>query len=341
MKTLSAPLDVCLAITGKCNLRCKHCCAKETWGEKDLTTEEMFDLIDQLGRAKVFSIAIFGGEPLMREDLFILIERLRKYPIGLSMNTNGTLITKDIAKTLIKKYRIKGYVVSLDGTKEIHEKMRGRGTFNPAVRGMENLIKEGGSVLLSTTVTKLNINNLEEIVKIGKELGVRQVRFNHVFYTGNALCYMREVFVPPKEEKDACYRVYELSKKYGNFITGSYLQQYEKFKQLGKRKPEKVIKVPPCGAATRKCAIRPDGYVTPCEVIWEVKAGNVKNRKFTDIWRNSKIMKEFRKTLYIDTEKMPECKDCEYQFICFWGHRCSPYYYPGGVENKKLYCYKL
>jgi len=251
-------------------------------------------------------------------------------------------MTDETAKMLIKGFGIKAYAVSIDGTKEAHERQRGKGTFDNAVAGIKNINKYGGHVLLSFTVTKLNIRELGKVVKLGRKIGVENVRFNHVFYGGNAACYLKDLYVSLEEERKAINKIVKLSKEYPGFITGSYLQQQDKLGGVGKFKPEKrEIKVPPCGAAVDRCTIRPDGWITPCETIWEVKAGNLRNTAFKDIWNNSKVMNDFRKTLVVDIRKMPECVECEYQYLCFWGHRCYPYFYPGGgIKNKELYCWK-
>ncbi len=341
MKIYSAPTSLCFTVTGKCNQRCRHCGVKQSWGERDMSTEKMLSVIDEVGRAKVFNVSIFGGEPLVKKDLPALLERFRKYKIKISMNTNATLMTDKMAKMLIKDFNIRSYVVSIDGAKGTHERQRGKNTFDRAVAGIKNIIKYGGQALLSFTVTKLNIGDIEKVVKLGKEIGASSVRFNHVFYGGNAACFLKEVYVSPDEERKAIEEIVKLSKLYPGFITGSYLQQNDKLKGLGKFKPKmKEITVPPCGAATSRCAIRPDGSVTPCEVIWEVKAGSLYKNSFKEIWKNSKVLRSFRKDLHVDITKMPECVECEHQYICFWGHRCYPYHYPGGIKNTELYCWK-
>lgn len=339
-KVLSAPFSVCFAVTGKCNLKCRHCGAKDTWGARDIAKSKIFEIIDQIGKAKVFDVSLFGGEPLVRKDLFDLIGRFKKYPIQLSMNTNAVLMTSKTAEILVKKLGVNNYIVSIDGNKETHEMQRGRNSFDKAIAGIRNILKSGGKVIISFTVTKINISDIEDVIRIGKRLGVSQVRFNHVFYGGNAACYMKEVYVSPQEERAAFNLIHVFSKRYPGFLTGSYVQQYDKFKALGKIKPKKQLIVEPCGAAITRCAIRPDGWMVPCEVIWEVKAGNAKNKDFLDIWNNSPVMKKFRKPLHIDCMKLGECAGCDYQFICFSGHRCYPYHYPGGIRNKQLYCWQ-
>lgn len=333
--------DICFAVTGRCNLRCKHCCAKDSWGTEDFSTEELLDIISQMAEAGAKSVALFGGEPLMREDIFTLIDKLKEHSITPSVNTNAALVTEEIAKKF-KEKGITSFCVSLDGaSSEVHEQQRGKGSFDETTKGIKNLVAQDLSVLLSFTVTKINEKDIEKMVELGRELKVGQVRYNHVFYGGNALCFIEEILIKPTEELKICERVFKLQAKYGDFITGSYLQQYEKLKKAGKVEPEKgKITVPVCGAANGKCAIRPDGWVTPCEVIWEVKAGNLKQEKFIDIWEDSKVMNDFREVKYIDLEDMPQCRDCEYQFECFQGHRCYPYHYPNGIKDTRLYCFK-
>jgi radical SAM protein with 4Fe4S-binding SPASM domain len=340
MKVLSAPIDVCLGITSKCNFNCSHCLLDKK-NTNDLTTKELIDLIDQLGYAKVFNISLFGGEPLIHPDFFLIVRHLRKYPIQVSLNTNATLIDRNVAKEL-KNYGINGTVVSFDGsTPDIMDKMRGKGSFEKCIRGIENLRREQIFVLLSCTITKYNYTDVENMVLLAKKLNVNGIRFNHVFYGGNAACNLENIRLTPNEEKKTINIIYELSKRFKGFITGSYLTQREKLENVKNYHPQNhTIKVNPCGAATQKCCIRPDGWVTPCEIIWDVKVDNVRNKQFIEIWQKNEIMNEFRMPIEISLENMHECKNCQYQYICFIGHRCYPYFYPNGIKNKKLYCWK-
>ncbi|MDI6840880.1 MAG: radical SAM protein [bacterium] len=339
--TLSAPLTVNLAVTGKCNLNCKHCLMSETWGGKsDMSTKELLTLIKELEEVKVFNINIFGGEPLMRRDIFQIMEAISKSRIRLSgMNTNATLITREIAKQL-KTYGLKRLCVSLDGsTPAVADRMRGKGAFKLAVKGIKNLINEGLGVLISTTVTKYNYRDLTGITLLGKELGVNGVRFNNVFYTGNAICYIKDVSVSAVEMWYAIRTVYKLSNEFNGFITGSYLQLISLIKAAESNPPVgSSLDIPACGAGTSMCTIRPDGWVVPCEIIWDLKAGNVRDEPFVDIWRNSKVMREIRNLFVLSFEDMADCRECIYRSICYRGHRCSPYYLPGGIKAKSLFC---
>lgn len=339
----SAPIDVCLHITSSCNLDCRHCINRnKADSDPDLTTKELISLIDELALVKVFTLSIFGGEPLTHPDFFLIVEHLNKYPFSMSLNTNATLIDRAIARWL-KQHRIKSAVVSFDGSSpEIMDKTRGKGTFLKNIKGIELLLSEGISVLLSVTLTKINYQDVKSMTLLGKKLNAGKIRFNHVFFGGNAACFIKDVYLSPKEEIEAIEAVWAVNKEFPGFVdaSSSYLCQKKKLEDVKNYKPvtDKIV-VSPCGAAYTKCAVRPDGWVTPCEVLWDAKCGNLRSQSLTDIWQNSKVMNEFRKPLELDLNKLPECKGCQYQYLCFIGHRCYPYYYPGGFKNRSLYCW--
>lgn len=336
------PMFVCFGITSKCNLNCRHCLNRSLPApEPDMTTEELISVIDQMGEGGTKNLSLFGGEPLRHPHFRRIVERINKYPINISLNTNASLIDEETAKWL-KAHGIKGAVVSLDGSRpDIMAKTRGKDAFEMCLRGIEALRKEGISVLLSVTITKLNYKDVREMALLGKKINAASIRFNHVFFGGNAACFAKELYLSPDEEKEAVEAVWQAKEEFGDFINrdSSYLCQKKKMEKVGGFKPSyDKITVPPCGAAGGKCAIRPDGWVTPCEIIWEVKCGNLKKKTLSDIWQNSDLMNSFRKPMELDLNDLPECKGCAHQYLCFLGHRCYPYYNPGGVHNKDLYC---
>jgi radical SAM protein with 4Fe4S-binding SPASM domain len=334
------PTDICFGITSKCNLSCKHCLNRNVpVTEPDMTLEQLFNVIDQMAEGGTKGLSLFGGEPLCHPDFKRIVEYLNKCKIGASLNTNGTLINREMAVWL-KEHKIGGAVVSLDGSNaSIMDKIRGEGAFDMALKGIEALRAEKMNVLLSVTLNKINYKDIKEMVLLGKKINGNSIRFNHVFFSGNASCFINEIYLSPKEEKEAIDAVWKAKEEFGNFVTGSYLCQKEKLDKVKDYKPatDKVV-VYPCGAARNKCAIRPDGWVTPCEIVWEVKCGNVKEKSLKEIWE-SEGMNSFRKPLEIDLNEIPECKNCQYQYLCFIGHRCYPYYYPGGIKDRSLYCW--
>ncbi|TRZ95963.1 radical SAM protein [bacterium] len=342
-KTLSAPFNVVLAVTSKCNYSCKHCLAGNSLdSDSDLSKEELFRLIDQLREAKVFSLCVFGGEPLCRGDIFEIIDYIHSRPFGLSMNTNATLITRDIAMRLAGYKKIKALTVSFDGdTEEVMDAMRGRGAFKNALRGIENILatKKIG-VLLSVTVNRINFKRIKEMAYFGRKIGARGIRYNSVFFGGNAACNAKEIMLSPKEHREALDLVKDIHQEFGGFVSGSCLQEVEIIESLNRITPQESdsLTIHPCGAATQKCCITADGWVTPCEVMWDVKAGNIRKNSFLEIWQNSELMQSFRQPMEYSLKGHPKCIGCRYKRLCYQGHRCQPYYYSSNITPEEANC---
>jgi radical SAM protein with 4Fe4S-binding SPASM domain len=342
---VSVPIagSICFGITSRCNFSCKHCLNRSLPAhDPDLTTEELIRVIDQMIEMGVKGLSLFGGEPLMHPDFKKIVEYLNKSAIGISLNTNAALIDREMARWL-KEHKMNGTVVSFDGSSaQIMDAIRGKGAFEAALKGIEALRSEGLGVLLSVTLNKINYQDVRKMVLLGKKINGNSIRFNHVFFGGNAACYLEEIYLSPQEEKEAIEAVWQVKEEFGAFInaSSSYLCQKEKLENIHKHIPAKdKIIVHSCGAARGKFAIRPDGWVVPCEIIWEVKCGNLREKSLKEIWDNSEVMNSFRMPLEVDLGEIPECKGCQYQYLCFHGHRCYPYHYPGGIKNRALYCW--
>jgi uncharacterized radical SAM superfamily Fe-S cluster-containing enzyme len=123
---LSAPFLVVWDYTNLCNLKCKHCYANAgKFANDELTTEQKYEVVDQLDKAGVVAIAFSGGEPLMRKDLFEIASYTKEKGMYASIATNGTLISKGVAKKL-KKIGIDYVEISLDHVNPvIHDRFRG------------------------------------------------------------------------------------------------------------------------------------------------------------------------------------------------------------------------
>lgn len=294
---------------------------------------------------KVFSVAVFGGEPFMRSDIMEILNEITRYPINFTINTNGTLIDEQVAREL-STYRT-GYTVSLDGSSPaVVEKIRGKGVFEKTIRAIELLKGYKKPVLISTTVMGFNYQDIPAIARLGKELGVDGVRFNHLFYINNAECFMDCLAVSASQALEIISVLDKLEEEYGEFISGSFLQVMSFIKEIKEGKkpevfaPSSCLEIKPCGAGKTKCAIKPNGEVVPCELLWNTPAGNIRTDSLSNIWKNTPVMNEFRTTFYLDEKDIGSCMHCEYRFICYTGHRCNPYYYPGGLLDKHLFCMK-
>ncbi len=331
---------ITFAVTARCNLTCKHCFGASTLESREDFPLELFKkIISEIHSLGIRSITLFGGEPFMRKDIWELMDYLRSSRVLFQINTNATLLDKASARRL-KEQGVVNVTASLDGSvAEVHDALRGSGNFQRALAGIRALVEAGIPVLLSTIVTHLNAHDLDAMVQKALELKVKNIRFNEIHFSGNAECFEKEMALTKEEREKVYNEVSRLKKKYGDFILGSWP---EVCSLIQKRKPEKpasspVLIVPPCGAAMGSLCIRPDGGVTPCEILWDTVCGNVKESSLQEIYYESEGMNAFRRPLILGQEELGKCRECALLKTCFTGHRCAPYFFKGAsLEEKAL-----
>jgi len=167
---VKAPLFCGHKLTYNCNLRCKMC---PFWKRpsQDSSLEQEKAILKQVYNSGACGIAFEGGEPLLRKDLAKILAFSRSLPLHTSLITNGTLLESKIDE--ISPY-INGVVyVSLDGLEKTHDAIRGvGGCFRKAVRGI-SATKEKVAVTINTTIMAENIDEIESLVRLAKELGTR------------------------------------------------------------------------------------------------------------------------------------------------------------------------
>jgi mycofactocin biosynthetic radical S-adenosylmethionine protein MftC len=327
MKHLSSPLSVVLDITNRCNLNCKHCSIAPSFNSaEELSKKEWFSVIDDLTEAKVLQLLISGGEPLMRPDIFDILDYIDKKAIYLEgLNTNGTLITKEAAAKLASYKKLNHIQISIDGASpETHDKIRGVDTFNKMLEGAESLAEKKCRLGVFTTVNKYNSKDLEDIVKLSIKLGVRSVNFTPILKIGNACLHDKEIGLSRYELISLMEEIAFIKEKYGKIVSGTLPQMASDFNKKNALKDIKQQDLPVhiysgCKATFNRCAIRHDGAVLPCDRLSETVAGYVTKTPFLEIWRDSTVFNDFRKRWETPIDKTFECKNCEYNVICSGG----------------------
>src|SRR5436309_6181100 len=156
---LDAPICLTGELTYACNLACVHCLSSS--GKRDpreLSTRQCMDIIDELQRMQVFYVNIGGGEPTVRPDFWELVDYATAHHVGVKFSTNGVKITPEVAARLA----VSDYVdvqISLDGaTAEVNDAVRGVGSYDTALRAMQNLADAGfAGFKISVVVTRHNV----------------------------------------------------------------------------------------------------------------------------------------------------------------------------------------
>src|SRR5512147_2028125 len=147
-------------LTRSCNLACVHCRASAAYGpyEGELSTQEVFGVMDDIASFSKPVIILTGGEPLLRADIFDLASYGTGKGFRLVMATNGTLFNEEIMQKM-KASGIQRISVSIDGpTAETHDAFRKeKGSFEGSLRGIEMAKKGGVEFQINTTITEVNL----------------------------------------------------------------------------------------------------------------------------------------------------------------------------------------
>ena len=169
-----------LVVTRECNLTCKHCYLEAGPGKAfrdEITPQEIASLIDAVASdGELTEVSVTGGEPLARKDIKEILNIILERGIHLNLETNGTLITPDIAQ-LLSEYETSSVGVSIDGIGKVHDVQRGRpGAFERTVRGLNLLQKYSIEHGAATYITHENLSQLEDIVKLCIDVGCNLYR---------------------------------------------------------------------------------------------------------------------------------------------------------------------
>lgn len=172
--------------TRRCNLKCVHCYAQAdaVGASNELSTEEGKKIIDDLSQFGSPVLLFSGGEPLTRPDLPELAAYAVEKGMRAVLSTNGTLITKEIAK-ILKQIGLSYVGISLDGMETINDRFRGvKGAFAAAMQGIDNCQKEGIKVGLRFTVNKINAAEIPAIFDLLEKEEIPRICFYHLVYAG-------------------------------------------------------------------------------------------------------------------------------------------------------------
>ncbi len=209
-----SPLTAVAKITNKCNLQCDHC----PWWKRDIedaNTQEWFTALELARKRGVIQLIIEGGEPTLREDLEVLINRAKALGMLVMVITNGTV---DLAK-----FHPDSYWISVEGVGETHDKNRKEGVFD---RLVDNLNKNR-DVNKTTCVTlhKYNVSEIEDIASFFSPL-TNGIWFNFMYpYEGS-----KDIALSPPEQKQVAEKIIRLKRteKYDIINSYSYLRSVGK-----------------------------------------------------------------------------------------------------------------
>lgn len=285
----------------RCNLRCVHCYSQSHDREYpgELTTVEGMKLLDDLADFGAPVVLFSGGEPLMRADLFDLIERARSRGMRAVISTNGTLITPDVAAKL-KDAGLSYVGVSLDGLRETNDRFRGaQGAFERAIAGIRTCVSSGIKVGLRFTMTKWNFRDIPGILDLIREEGIPRVCFYHLVYAGRGGNLEHEDLSREESRRTMDLIMDETKALHAegrnvevltvdNHCDGPYV--YMRLLREDSRRASDALELLRMNGGNSSgigiACVSWDGAVHPDQFWRHYTAGNVRSTPFSEIWGN-------------------------------------------------------
>jgi len=335
------PITCVWEVTMGCNMRCGHCgssCAEPL--KDELNTEEALDLCDQIAELGLRWITLSGGEPLTRRDIPLLVKRLSDRGVAVNIITNGWLLEREMARKL-KESGISTVAISIDGTPEIHDKIRRKGAFEHAKKAFLTMKELGIQTGAVTTITKQNIHVLKELKEELIGMGVKSWQVQLGLPMGN-MKERPDWILEPEQIRDIIDFCYDTAKegRIGIFpadCIGYYTKKELEIKRISYR--SNMVSIwDGCNAGIRGFGILQNGDILGCTSIrsGEYIEGNIRKRPLRKIWEDEGSFLWRRKMT--KDQLSGACKTCIYGGKCLGGCPNTRLTMNGDIYSENQYC---
>jgi len=332
-----------IAATQGCNLACQHCYANAGKPlRNEMTTEDLKRLIDDLAsmpwKNDVSRVGLTGGEFFTRSDALEVIDYVHTKGFKVLVSTNGLLLTDETIARLATYTNLK-ISISLDGpTAEVHEFIRGEGTFERTVKTIRALTASKVFVGVNMFVHQGNINLIEETLQLADELGAKAF---------NCLNLMRVGRANTRQSQNELVHVseYLLYRKLFEILRRN--PRYQKLMQNSTFANQIMgiaggVKSHYCGIGTNRALyVRADGNIYPCPdtALPKFRLGNVRDEQLWSIWEHSSLLRNLRQ-LNVDTMN-PTCAKCDVRYFCGGGCRGENYQVTRELQSHHFNCEEI
>jgi radical SAM protein with 4Fe4S-binding SPASM domain len=313
------PLMVKIKLLWACNLACTMCDFSRRDAPTSLTFERLADTLDDLAALGCRKVHFTGGEPALRSDLPDLIAYTRRLKMRATLTTNGTLLSKELAKQLVKA-GLNSVCISIDSPKRsVHDRLRGvRGAFKQTVAGVRALrraVERYGEALpiqINTVVSRVNYATLHRLPELAHELGASRLLLIPVDDpTGDLLLNRRRLLDYNQRIAPALAdRALALGLMDG---VGEAFPFGRTAGELGASRDglysQRLYDGQPCYAPWTHALIAADGRVAPCCSAPRLTLGDLQQQSFAEIWQGSPY-RTLREAMR-DGTPLPHCVGCD------------------------------
>jgi uncharacterized protein len=324
-----------LMVTTGCNMACKYCYEDRTGGKMDSikkgnmsfqvakkAIDGFLDIVEENKQEKAF-VRYFGGEPLLNWDV---IERSSEYISYINsktkvvqlINTNGTLMTEEIAKHLGEhKFEVD---LSLDAPNENNDKTRVykncKGTFEEICKAGDLLLKHDVETEISATLTDYNIDQLKQFIDFIDNKGFEVLEINTIIYDDTKLCT-----ASIGERVNNLIAAKEYARERGVELKGKWIKLYQRVKNGALNY---------CGRLGEQFSVTKEGEIYPCSGL-SIKLGTINDLK------SIFLTDEYEKLSMRIVGNIPACLNCEIEGMCVGGCPGSADYLGSAEEYNPEY----
>lgn len=320
--------------TKTCNLRCQHCYAEsDTKPHDQLSTAEAKAMIDDLVTFGSPALLISGGEPCMRPDLIELAAYARQGGMRVTLSTNGTLITPELARELAD-VNLSYVGISLDGGPTTHNSFRGSpDAFERAMTGVANAKAAGLKVGLRFTIHRQNHHEIGGVFDIMREHDIDRVCFYHLVYAGRG-SNMMDLDLTHDQTRAAVRLIMDRTRAWFDeggtpevLTVDNHADAPFVYLELLREDPARAAEVLKLlqynqGSSTGNgiACISWDGEVHADQFWRHFSFGNVRERPFSQIWTDTSRTTEASELMFRLKDKRPfvkgRCAGCRWLDIC-------------------------
>lgn len=286
---LAGPLAVHVEVIAACDLACAHCFAGPLPRKGLLALAELDALFAEMAAMGSFRLGLTGGEPLLRRDLFDVMDAATARGLHPCLTTHGLHIDDDIARKLGARELV-WLNVSLDGaTAETHDAIRGPGTFARVLDHLR-ILRRHARFTLAFTITSRSAAEVEACGRLARDVGAHTAVFRPLYPVGTAAQHL-DLMPTYDAYADALDR---LAVSLG---PDGEVRAIDPFSpQIRETVQAKTFVGDGCGAATLVASVSASGDVSPCSFLGPgAVAGNVRETSFRDLWHHSRGFTELRR----------------------------------------------
>lgn len=355
-RVMRSPRSLDIAVTGRCNLRCRYCYHFDNPENAyaDLPTAYWLGFFAELGRAGVMNVCLGGGEPFIRDDLSELVDGVVAGHMRFSLISNGGLISDETAAHIAATGRCDYVQVSMDGPRaEVHDTMRGRGSFAGAMRGVETLRRHGISVAVRVTIHRGNVHELEDTARfLLDDLGLPGFGTNSAGHLGSCAQHGEEIELTVADREQAMRTLVELAARYPGRIQAqagplaearmwSRMEEARRARDGGstaradgaRAKSPRGGALVGCGCSNSKLAVRADGAYTPCTMLPHLVLGHIGRDDLLTVWREHPMLASLRTRGRHALTEFAYCRGCDYIDLCTGSCAGIAYSVTGEVDH--------